>query len=116
MVSYGIDLTAPYKKHGTYLLRPQKLWNLTPGKEGMALIGEAAGFISPSSAEGLSFAMKSAVMLAESIKREAGGFMEIYGKKILKIRYDIFLKNLKSLLMYHSMSRRLIMKSGILSL
>jgi flavin-dependent dehydrogenase len=116
MVSYGIDLTAPYKKNGACLLRPQKPWHLTPGKVGMALIGEAAGFISPSSAEGLSFAMQSAVLLAESIKRDAGGFMEIYGKKIRNIRYSIFMKNLKSRLIYHPVSRGLIMKSGILSL
>jgi geranylgeranyl reductase len=116
MVPYGIDLTAPYKKNGTYLLRPQKLTSLNPGKEGIALIGEAAGFISPSSAEGLSYAMKSAVMLAESIKSGAGGFMEVYRKKIQKIRYNIILKNLKSHLMYHPVARRLIMKSGILSL
>jgi flavin-dependent dehydrogenase len=116
MTRYGIELTAPYKKNGTYLLRPQKLLNLNPGKEGIALVGEAAGFISPSSAEGLSYSMKSAVMLAESIKRNAGGFMSIYRHKIQKIRYNIFFKNLKSHLMYHPMARWGIMKSGILSL
>jgi geranylgeranyl diphosphate/geranylgeranyl-bacteriochlorophyllide a reductase len=116
MVPYGINLTVPYKRNGTYLLRPQKLLNVNPGKEGIALIGEAAGFISPSSAEGLSYAMKSAVMLAESIKRNAGGFMKIYRKKILKIKYNIVLKNLKSHLMYCPMARGLIMKSGMMSL
>jgi geranylgeranyl diphosphate/geranylgeranyl-bacteriochlorophyllide a reductase len=116
MAPYGIDLTAPYKKNGTYLLRPQKPLYLKPGKDRIALIGEAAGFISPSSAEGLSYAMHSAVLLAESIKRNSARFMEIYQKRIRKIRYNIVLKNLKSRLMYHPMARGLIMKSGILSL
>jgi geranylgeranyl diphosphate/geranylgeranyl-bacteriochlorophyllide a reductase len=116
MVPYGIDLSAPYKKNGAYLLRPQKRLSLSPGKEGIALIGEAAGFISPSSAEGLSYAMKSAVMLSESIEKNAGRFMEIYRKKIRKLQFNIVLKNLKSHLMYQPMTRGLIMKSGVLSL
>jgi geranylgeranyl diphosphate/geranylgeranyl-bacteriochlorophyllide a reductase len=116
MVQYGIDLSSPHKKHGACLTRPQKPWNLNPGKEGMALIGEAAGFISPSSAEGLSYAMKSAVMLAASIQKDAGGFMKIYRRKIRRLKYNIILKNLKSQLMYRPMARGLIMRSGILSL
>lgn len=116
LVGHGIDLTAPYKKNGAYLLRPRKLAELNPGEGGIALVGEAAGFISPSSGEGLSYAMTSAAMLAESIKGDAGGYMGLYRKKIRRIKRDIVLKNLKSRLIYHSRTRGLIMKSGMLSL
>ncbi|MEJ2155726.1 MAG: FAD-binding protein [Desulfobacteraceae bacterium] len=116
MASFGIDLSSPYKKKGAYLLRPQKLSDLNPGKEGMALVGEAAGFISPSSAEGLSYALQSAVLLAESIKRDPGGFMGYYRRKIRRLQCNLTLKSLKSRLMYHRMARGIIMKSGIFSI
>ena len=116
LVGHGIDLISPYKKNGAYLLRPRKLADLNPGEGGIALVGEAAGFISPSSGEGLSYAMKSAVLLAESLKEDACGWMRLYRKKICGIKCDIVLKNLKSRLIYHSGARGLIMKSGLMSL
>ncbi len=116
MVRYGIDLTTAYKKNGAYLLRPRKKRHLLAGKDGIALVGEAAGFISPSSAEGLSYAMESADMLAAAIKEDMVGFMASYRQKIRKIKYNIALKRIKSGLMYHPLTRRLIMTSGVMSL
>ncbi|MCP3926768.1 MAG: FAD-binding protein [Desulfobacterales bacterium] len=112
---YGIDIDNPYKKNGTYLLRPQKSNQLYTGKEMVALIGEAAGWISPSSAEGLSYSMESALMLSESIKKDPDNFMTHYQKATRKLKYNIFLKNCKSHLMYNRFTRGLIMKSGVLS-
>ena len=38
--------------------RPTSLLQLCPGADGVLLVGEAAGFISPSSAEGISYALQ----------------------------------------------------------
>ena len=115
VLAYGIDLKDPVKKNGTSLLRPEKFTQLNPGDEGVALIGEAAGFISPSSAEGLSYSMESAFLLSESIKKSLINFMPHYRRSTGKIRKNIALKNLKSHLMYNRFTRKLIMASGILS-
>lgn len=113
---YGIDLSAPAKKNGTFLLRPEKLSQLNQGADGIALIGEAAGWISPSSAEGLSYSMESAYILSESIKKSLNNFMFHYVRSTRKIRRNIAMKNMKSHLMYNRFTRKMIMASGILSL
>ena len=53
-------------REGTFLLRPAgRPDRCPPATEGIVLLGEAAGWISPSSAEGLSYAFRSAQVLAE---------------------------------------------------
>lgn len=47
------------------VLRPSHPGDVSLGRDGAFLIGEAAGFISTSSFEGISFAMDSARLLAE---------------------------------------------------
>jgi flavin-dependent dehydrogenase len=49
------------------ILRPERI-SYVFTKPGIALIGEAAGWISPSPAEGLSYAFSSALLVAESLK------------------------------------------------
>lgn len=52
------------------VLRPRSFFDFCPGKGGAFLIGEAAGFISPSSLEGISYAMESADMLSRALSKE----------------------------------------------
>jgi flavin-dependent dehydrogenase len=49
-------------REGAYVLRPMRMQQLSTGTKGIALLGEAAGWISPSSAEGLSYAYRSALI------------------------------------------------------
>lgn len=72
----------------------------------IALIGEAAGFISPSSAEGISYALMSGAMLANSINKADNNFEALYNKKVTKLKRNLFVKNLKVLLMYNKLTRR----------
>jgi geranylgeranyl reductase len=54
------------KKEGSFILRPSRAQHILSGQKRLALIGEAGGWISPSSAEGYSFAFQTARFLAEA--------------------------------------------------
>lgn len=112
---YGFALNKSIRKNGTYLLRP-KANQICIGGGRVALIGEAAGFISPSSAEGFSYAFKSAMALAEALAESNESWHDIYRKNTAALRANIMLKNLKSPFMYNRVLRRLIMKSGFKSI
>jgi flavin-dependent dehydrogenase len=88
---------------------------LCTGERGIALIGEAAGWISPSSAEGLSYAFRSAVMLAEALRSTPDGFEKRYYEKTRALRRNIFLKNLKSHFIFNPNLRSAVMRSGLQS-
>lgn len=110
----GYDFSGEYKREGCTLLRPS-VEDICLGKGGAFLIGEAAGFISPSSAEGYSYAFISAANLAGAIlKHDAPGrIMQAYQIKSLPLRANIMYKQAKSLIMYSPLCRQLIMHSGI---
>lgn len=104
------------KSEGAWIMRPRNLKQINLFKGNVALTGEAAGFISPSSAEGISYALRSGAILAESINRSIEKYGLYYKNKTFKLRMNIFLKNLKSILMYNKFTRNLIMKTGVLSM
>ena len=112
----GFDIGGFYKRTGTLIMRTRKLKEISLADGNIALIGEAAGLISPSSAEGISYALKSAVFLAESINRNYKEFKSDYVKAARKIKINIFIKNLKIPFMYNSLLRKLVMKSKIFSM
>jgi len=111
---YGFEFGRCVKREGAYILRPRKSDILT-GNDNAALVGEAGGFISPSSAEGLSFAFNSAYALAQSLNEGIEGFQPRYRKRAGKIARKIMLKQLKSTVMYNKTLRGIVMRSGILS-
>lgn len=112
----GFKLQTRVKRNGAFILRPQKLEQIFLGKGNIALIGEAAGWISPTSAEGLSYAFRSALALAESLEQEPDILVEEYRKNISALKMNIVLKNLKAPFMYNPFLRKIAMKSGFLSL
>jgi flavin-dependent dehydrogenase len=103
-------------REGGYILRPMRTQQLSTGARGIALIGEAAGWISPSSAEGLSYAFRSALMLAEALQTTPHDFEKRYYQKTRALKRNIVLKNLKSHFIYNPRLRKVIMKSGLHSL
>lgn len=113
---YGFDWGPRIARKGTTLLRPVKASQICLGKGAIALIGEAAGWISPSSAEGISYAFRSATALAEALRRGPDGFLVRYAVNTRPLRANIFFKNLKSPFMYNPVLRDLVMRSGIKSL
>jgi flavin-dependent dehydrogenase len=93
--------------------RPTNLMQLLPGADGILLAGEAAGFISPSSAEGISYALKSAAALAHALGPGLQGAEARYRTAASPIALDVGVKALKSSAIYGSTTRRLIMRSGL---
>ena len=114
--AYGMHFGKTVFREGTLILRPVKQNQLITGKKGIALLGEAAGWISPSSAEGLSYAFKSALMLADALQSTPDGFEKRYHEKTRRLRKNIFLKNLKSIVIFNSVLRKMVMNAGLQSI
>jgi flavin-dependent dehydrogenase len=89
--------------------------NISTGKNGAYLTGEAAGMISPSSLEGISYSMESAKILAEIINNNCdnNNIDRQYFIKTLCIRLRLFFKMIKKPFMYNKLLRMLVMKSGV---
>jgi len=112
----GFNFERKLRTEGAYIYRPTRASRFSPGKGGIALIGEAAGAISPSSAEGISYALKTSLYLAQSLETGLNGFLPRYAKKARRIRFNLLLKNMKSPAMYVPFLRKLAMKSGVNSI
>jgi flavin-dependent dehydrogenase len=113
--SCGFHFGQTIWREGAFVLRPVKTRQLFTGEKGIALIGEAAGWISPSSAEGLSYAFRSALLLAESLRSTPHGFEKRYYEKTRALRRNIFIKNLKSHFIFNPSLRSAVMRSGLQS-
>jgi flavin-dependent dehydrogenase len=111
--AYGMKFGKTVFREGSLILRPVKQNQLFTGKKGIALLGEAAGWISPSSAEGLSYAFRSALILADALRSTPYNFEKRYHEKTRKIRKNIFLKNLKSIVIFNPLLRKMVMNTGL---
>lgn len=111
----GLLLGKTVAREGAVINRPLSLSQIYTGAGGVALLGEAAGWISPSSAEGFSYAFKSARCMGEALNPGLAGFNYRYARNTRKMRLNIVLKNLKSPLMYNNLLRKVILRSGIRS-
>lgn len=112
----GFRLGECLKREGAPIFRPESWRQICAGKNSTALLGESAGLISPSSAEGLSYAFKSALLCARSLEDGPQGFLKRYDRSINQLRMKILLKNLKSPFMYNTWLRKAVMGSGVLSM
>ncbi len=115
LVRYGFEFDHLVRREGAYILRPTKSSQICTGNSKVALLGEAAGFISPSSAEGLSYAFRSAVALAKALENGLEEFHKSYLENSKSLEYNIRFKNLKSPVMYNQYLRKAVMKTGVLS-
>jgi flavin-dependent dehydrogenase len=116
LIDYGFTFGESICKQGTFLFRPEKTSQICTGQDAIALVGEAAGWISPSSAEGISYALKSAISLAKAILRDIDNFQDFYRADTRCLARNILLKNIKSRIMYNPFFRKAIMKSGVMSM
>lgn len=113
----GFPLTKCVKREGSFIIRPERLNAIQTGKKNIFLIGEAAGFISPSSAEGFSYAMRSGAYLADVMNKDIQNCTpNQYRIKCRKLYQNIRIKNAKSIVMYQPLIRKMVMKAGILSM
>jgi flavin-dependent dehydrogenase len=97
---------------------PRTTADFCTGKDNIFLLGEAAGFISASSFEGLSSAMFSGKMLADAFAE--GGSLDnihqIYRRNTNSLRCKLCLKSAKRALLCNPLIRGAVMKSGIQSI
>ena len=112
----GFEFGKTLWREGAFILRPVKTKQVSTGNKGVALLGEAAGWISPSSAEGISYAFKSALFLAEALRTTPDGFEKRYYEKTKEMRRNIFVKNLKSHFIFNPTLRKTVMRSNLQSM
>ena len=106
---YGLPLDDLISTEGSLLLRPDGfVRTYSKNNNTVFLAGEAAGYISPSSAEGFSFAFNSACALSESFEK-GGNISKNYKIKTIKLRTKIFIKVIKAHLLYNQFIRKTIM-------
>ncbi len=112
----GFAFGRPLKTEACLVSVPRGLRDFCVGRGEAFLVGEAAGFISPSSLEGISYALNSARALAGILNENHADPSLRYRFKTLPLRGKLLLKYLKSPFMYQPFLRRLVMKSGLASI
>lgn len=97
---------------------PRGIKDYCTGKDGVFLLGEAAGFISASSFEGLSSAMLSGKLLSDAFicGKDHKHTQKIYRKSTRSLRLKLRTKSIKRTFLCTPFTRKLIMKSGIQSI
>ena len=111
----GEELPEPAKVESCFVCHPKHRRDIILGKCGAYLVGEAAGFISPSSYEGIGNAMQSAISLAEALASGKGEkeCLKKYKRLTRGQRRAVRIKVYKRFLLFTPFTRRIIMKSGI---
>ena len=111
----GFNFGPVLKTEACVVLRPSKWGDFCTGSGNIFLIGEAAGFISASSLEGISSALNSAYYLAEAFNSSAE-VQKTYRRKTFMLRLKLYFKIFKVPFIYRPFLRKLIMKSGLKSI
>jgi len=116
LIEKGFKLDNPIKTEACQVTYSNNKFFL--GASNAFLIGEAAGFVSPSSYEGISYALQSSKILANVLNCEikTTAHNKIYYKKTNKLRQKIRSKSLKAKIIYSPFLRKLILKSKISSI
>ncbi len=109
----GARLGDPLKREACLVTSPRSFSDLVCGGEGFFLLGEAAGFISASSYEGISSAMISARKLAEAFAESPDSVLGRYKKKTLALRLKLCTKMAKRALLCSPLLHGIIMRSGV---
>lgn len=114
-----MPLESPIKTEACMVLRPKSPAEVCLGApSGVFLIGEAAGYISPSSFEGISFALDSSRVLAEGFAKGSDGLsiFKYYKAHTAHLRFKIFMRLLKCPFMFWQFLRSLVLMSRFTSI
>ena len=105
----------PVKTEACMVSRPHMFHGICQGKETAFLLGEAAGFISPSSFEGISYALASGEALAKSFResKTKKDVQKKYRCKTARLKLKVQIKCIKHPFMFQKLLRALVLKSGI---
>jgi len=105
----------PVRTEACMVARPHFLQGVHRGNDGAFLIGEAAGFISASSLEGISFALASGEALAEAFEKgvDCKSILRYYKRYTDKLCLKVKAKCIKRPFMYNRVLRAAILKTGV---
>jgi geranylgeranyl diphosphate/geranylgeranyl-bacteriochlorophyllide a reductase len=113
LVDRGFRFGRFLRREAHPILRPRLLTRPPMTPENVILIGEAGGFISPSSAEGFSYAFSSAMIAAAVLNAGLEAAAPRFTIAASGLRWQLRMKNLKAPFMYRPFLRRMIMETGI---
>jgi flavin-dependent dehydrogenase len=111
LMERGMKLENPLSTESCLVLRPRGPGDLKCGHGGAFLVGEAGGFISPSSLEGISWAIEAARLLADALTAPNPDWA--YRRSTLPLRLRLMGKELKSPFLYRPALRHIVMRSGL---
>jgi len=113
--SLGLRFGIPFKREAGQIVRPLRHSAFCFGDARTILVGEASGLISPSSAEGISSALVSASLLAETLLQS--DFDPLLYRRLLRSGlWRLWLKRFKIPFMFNPWLRKLVMLSGLTAL
>jgi len=118
--SLGLRLGTPFRREAAQILRPIRQSSLCFGDARTILVGEAAGLVSLSSAEGISHAINSALYLAEAFRQSAfrGADFDpsLYRRLLREQWWSLWSKKFKVPLMFNPFLRKYVIRSGLTAL
>ena len=103
----------PLKTEKCLVVYPNRFRDFYTGNENIFLIGEAAGFISASSLEGISYALDSAEILSKILNSGVAKPNKRYYQKTIPLRLKLYSKIIKAKIITTPLWRKLVMKSKI---
>ena len=114
----GIRLGQPVKREACLLTSIRSMKDFVLGKDRVFLLGEAAGFVSPSSFEGFSSAFLSGKALADAFaaSTDTHGILRSYKRRTGSLRRKLLLKIPKAKILCSPALRKIIMQSGVQSI
>lgn len=112
----GNSFGDPIKTEACLVSSPRGMKDFCTGNKDIFLIGEAAGFISASSFEGLSSAMLSGKILADAFVNNNKNIQKVYRNNTSALRLKLCTKAIKRVILCNPFTRSIIMKSGIQSI
>ena len=114
--AYGFNFGEPVYTEACQVLRPHGPSSFCLGGDGAFLIGEAAGWISPSSLEGISSAILSATWLSQGMNCGMEQALPFYHRHSRELCRRLWVKCLKRWFMYTPWTRSFLMASGLSSI
>lgn len=114
----GFPLGAEVERGAATLVRPGGPGDIFLGTRSVALVGEAAGLVSPSSGEGVSYALRSAALLASVVNRAlviegAAELLPAYRQAVAPLAFEVLGKTAKARALGSPAVRRAVMRSGL---
>jgi flavin-dependent dehydrogenase len=113
LIKQGFIFGEPFKTEKCLVIYPNRFRDFYTGSENIFLIGEAAGFISASSLDGISYALDSAEILSKILNNGAPNPNKRYYQKTIQLRLKLYSKIIKAKILTTPLCRKLLMKSKV---